>query len=99
MAITVSDIDVSTDDFLEMLANKVVDKLLPIVDKRIDEKSKNDEFLTIQELADDVFHCSTDTIRDFYLYQPGFPVNQKGSKKVFSRKAVERWMLNSSQTV
>lgn len=99
MAITVSDIDVSTDAFLELLASKVVDKLMPIVDKKIDEKTKNDEFLTAQQLANEVFHCSAEMVTNFYLYQPGFPVNHKGSQKVFSRKAVERWMLNSSQPV
>lgn len=98
MAIAV-DVDVSNDVFLEMLADRVVEKLLPIVTEKINEKTKNDEFLTTQQLADEVFHCSPEMITNFYLYQPGFPVNHKGKQKVFSRKAVERWMLNSSQPV
>lgn len=54
----------------------------------------NDELLTREEVADQIFHKAPNTA-DKILLKRGFPYLMVGSRKMYSRKAVVKWIADN----
>lgn len=76
----------------EMVADGLVKKLTPVVEAAVKKYERPDELLSPQEICMQVLHCDRGTLDGYFVYQPGFPSMNKGSRKVYSRKAVEKWI-------
>ncbi len=64
--------------------------------KRLLDFIATDELLTRQEVADQIFHKAPDTV-DKILLKRGFPYLMVGSRKMYSRKAVVKWIADNIQ--
>ena len=84
-------------ELTEMVANRLAEKLFPQLHDLVTKYETPDELLTGQEICNQVLHCSTNTLTSYFLYQPGFPTILKGSQRVYSRKAVEKWIAEHQQ--
>lgn len=76
----------------KLVAGDLVNKLMPVIEVAIKKYERPDELLEPQELCDQVLHCHRNTLDTYFVYQPGFPSMNKGTRKVYSRKAVEKWI-------
>lgn len=68
-----------TDKELSTLAEMIADKLRP------------DELLTQKRLRDEILHCDSKTFKENYSYK-SIPIVMKGTRKMYPRKAVEKWL-------
>jgi len=82
----------------QLVAGDLVQKLMPIIEATIKKYERPDELLEPQELCDRVLHCHRDTLEKYFIYQPGFPSMNKGTRKVYSLKAVEKWISTHQKT-
>ncbi|WP_338230690.1 DNA-binding protein [Lactiplantibacillus paraxiangfangensis] len=77
--------------FIEAVANAVADRVMPELETMVKKYHEPDQGLD-QAGAAKVLGCGKDMLNDYYINQPGFPHFMKGSRMVFSRKAIEKWM-------
>lgn len=82
----------------QMIADSLVKKLTPIVESAVKKYERPDELLNPQDLCDQVLHCDRSTLDGYFVKQPGFPSINKGTRKVYSRKAVEKWISTHQVT-
>lgn len=71
--------DIATDDtqFIEILVNKIVEKALPVLEAKLDERDelqKYDYDVTAEYLYKNVFNCGSDKFNAIQAL-PGFPTN------------------------
>lgn len=57
-----------------------------------------DELMNKSELCKKVLHCDTKSFDDNYRYAFGFPFILNGKKRMYSRKAVEKWIASNQKT-
>lgn len=83
---------IDEETIADMVADRLAQKLFPPLKDFVIKEYRPDELLNAQEICDQTLHCSTKILNSFYLYQPGFPSMPKGSQRMYSRKAVEKWI-------
>ncbi|WP_204120210.1 DNA-binding protein [Levilactobacillus wangkuiensis] len=86
------ELNIDEQQLSQMVADGLVKKLTPVIEMAVKKYEQPDELLEPQELCDQVLHCHRDTLDNYFVYQPGFPSMNKGTRKVYSLKAVEKWI-------
>jgi len=81
----------STHSILEKIANKFIDLLMPLIKERLEQ----DELMTREELSKKILRCDPDTADKRYLSKPGFPYMQPSKRKIYSKKAVQKWIAEN----
>lgn len=56
----------------------------------------DDELLTKKELCKRILNCDVETADKYYINQANFPYLWRGKKKLFPKKAVEKWIKNNT---
>jgi len=87
-------IQLDDKQFVDAVANAVAAKVMPQLEVLVKQYYQPDKGLNQQEAAD-VLGCDRRTLMKYYFYQPGFPHFTKGTQFSFSRKAIEKWMLDN----
>lgn len=85
--------------FAEVLVNPLLEKIWPKVDETIAEKIRRKDMMTREQVAAEILHCAPNTADKYYLYAPGFPYIQEGSKRKYYAPAVCEWLANNQQKV
>lgn len=84
-------VEMNDQVMIEAIADSVAVKVMPELENLVKKYYQPDQGLN-QQGAADLLGCSTDTLKSYYLLQPGFPHYMKGTQIAFSRKAIEKWM-------
>lgn len=82
---------ISEDQFVDKIVDRLIEKVLPELKKQTEEQEKKDKTLTKKDVYTDYIPCSPNTFNDFYLAQTDLPRMRKGSRIVFSEKAIIEW--------
>lgn len=83
---------IDENQLAQMIADKLVDQIAPVVVDIMKDRRQDDEFLTKKQVYTECLHCHYQTFEDYYLRQPGFPIDYKGNRMVFSRRKLNHWM-------
>ncbi|WP_304058211.1 hypothetical protein [Levilactobacillus namurensis] len=87
-----AELTIDENKLAELIANKLVDQIAPVVVQIMKDHEEEDYLMTKQEVYEGILHCSYNTFQSYYLKQPGFPVDYKGNRMVFSHKKINRWL-------
>lgn len=89
------DMVINDDAIIEAIADRVVDKLMPVIDKKVEDHDRIDEFVSASYLYKHVFHMSARKFAEFQT-MPGFPRNPNpGGNDTYSLKAVLKWIAEN----
>lgn len=86
------------ENFVNTLAELVANKLVPLVVDEVEQRVKqHDEVLSAEQLHERVFHCYKDlqATRNNFLNRRDFPKIKRGTRNVYSLKAVTKYLENS----
>ncbi|KRN29209.1 hypothetical protein IV38_GL000089 [Lactobacillus selangorensis] len=75
----------------------LADTIKKIVKQVFSEEYQHDELLDKKTLAKEVLHCDPGSVDELFATQHGFPYMLKGSRIVYSRKAVEKWIADNQR--
>lgn len=73
-------------------------ELVAVVSDLIKAEAKPD-VMNKKTMCTEVLGCDPKTFDEYYQYQSGFPFMYKGARKVFSRRAVQKWIDANQQHV
>lgn len=85
---------IDENQIAKQVAEQMAKQITPLIEELVKRYERPDELLDAKQICRQVLHCSTTTLTEFFLYQPGFPSIYKGNRRVFSRKAVEKWIAD-----
>lgn len=89
--------NLSTNQFFEWIANKIVELVLPLINKAIKTVYSDDELLSKKELCERILKCDTNTADKHILYQKDFPFIEIGSQRKYPKRKVEEWIHKNTK--
>lgn len=86
-----------TKEFFNWFTSKIVELVLPSLEKSLSSFNSDEELLTRKEVSERIFRCSVDTFDLNFRYAPGFPKIMQGEKERYPKKLVEKWIHQNTK--
>lgn len=87
----------STNQFFEWIAKKFLELAMPLIKQSLESELEGEVLLGRKEICDQVLNCSVDTADKHFLYKKGFPYVMVGNQRRYPKKAVEKWIRESTE--
>ena len=92
------DVAINDDKFIDLLVDRLVDKALPILEAKLDERDQLEKYdydVTAKYLYTEIFKCDSGKFNRIQAL-PGFPVNPNpGGNPTYNLKEVLIWRHES----